>query len=316
MVRCRMKLGVVASLIEGALNDREGRPDGITPRFRDVRTMAQAAESLGLDSLWVWDHLLYRDPEYGEVGCWEAFTFLGALAASTSRITLGTLVACTAFRNPALTAKMADSLDEISAGRFILGLGCGWHAPEFAAFGYPFDHRVGRFEEALRIIAPLLRTGRVDFEGRYYRAQDAALRPRGPSISGPPIWIGAKRPRMLRLTARYADVWNTDLVVHPERVAEQRRQMDVACAAVGRDPATLPVTAMTAIRIVHRGETATPEAKVIVGTAEEIAAAVRGFAEVGVQHLIVEVKPAGLRGIERFERVLGLLGRGPAAEVP
>ncbi len=202
---------------------------------------------------------------------------------------------------------MADSLDEISDGRFILGLGCGWHAPEFAAFGYPFDHRVGRFEEALRIIAPLLRTGRADFQGRYYRTQDAALRPRGPSPPGPPIWIGAKRPRMLRLAAQYADVWNTDLVVQPERVSELRRQMEVACAAVGRDPATLPVTAMTAVRTVRPGETAVPEAKVIVGTAEEIAAALQGFVDVGVQHLIVEVKPAGLRGIERFGRVVEML---------
>lgn len=114
----------MASMIEGALNGREGLPDGITPRFRDVQAMAQDAEALGLDSVWAWDHLLYRDP-YPETGCWEAFTFLSALAASTARIALGTLVACTAFRNPALTAKMADSLDEISEGRFILGLGCG-----------------------------------------------------------------------------------------------------------------------------------------------------------------------------------------------
>ena len=112
---------------------------------------------------------------------------------------------------------------------------------------------------------------------------------------------------MLRLTAQYADVWNTDLVVRPERVAELRRQVDVACTTVGRDSATLPMTGMTAVRIVRPGEAAAPEAKVIVGTAEEIAAALRGFAEVGVQHLIVEVKPAGLGGIERFGRVVELL---------
>ncbi len=312
MRKCRVKLGVVASLIEGALNGWEGTPDGITPRFRDVQAMARAAESLRLDSFWAWDHLLYRDP-FPETGCWEAFTFLGALAASTSRITLGTLVACTAFRNPALLAKMADSLDEISDGRFVLGLGCGWHAPEFAAFGYPFDHRVGRFEEALQIIAPLLRTGRVDFRGRYYRTHDAALRPRGPSPAGPPLWIGAKRPRMLRLTAQYADAWNTDLVVRPERVTELRQQLHAACAAVGRDPATLPVTAMTAVRIVQPGETAAPEAKMITGTAEAIAAALQGFADVGVRQLIVELKPAGLPGIERFERVVELLGHEAAS---
>ncbi len=302
-----MKLGVLGSLIEGSLNGREGQPDGLTPRFRDLRALAEAAEAMGLDSFWVWDHLLYRDPQFGEVGCWEAFTFLGALAASTSRIALGPLVACTAFRNPALLAKMADSLDEISGGRFALGLGCGWHAPEFVAFGYPFDRRVGRFAEALQIIAPLLRTDRVGFQGQYYQARDVVLRPRGPSPAGPPLWIGAKRPRMLRLAAQYADVWNTDLVLRPERVTELHRQLHTACAAVGRDPATLPVTAMTAVQLVGPGEAVDPRHKAIFGVVEEVAAALRGFADVGVQHLVVDVRPVGLRGLERFARVVELL---------
>ena len=128
--------------------------EGATPRFSDVRAMAQAAEGAGLDSFWVADHLIARMPNEGEVGQWESLTFLSALAAVTARIQLGPMVAATSFRNPAHTAKMADSLDEISNGRFILGLGAGWHEPEYAAFGYPFEHLASRFEEALRIIVP------------------------------------------------------------------------------------------------------------------------------------------------------------------
>ncbi|HEY7357722.1 MAG TPA: LLM class flavin-dependent oxidoreductase, partial [Ktedonobacterales bacterium] len=197
----RMKLGLIPSIDEGDFN-------GQTARFSEIRDTAVAAEQAGFDSLWLADHLIFRFPNRDEQGCWEVFTFLSALAAVTSRVQLGPLVACTAFRNPALIAKMADSIDEISNGRFILGLGAGWHEPEYRAFGYPFDHRVARFEEALTIITSLLRTGHVDFEGTYTSARDCELRPRGPRAEGPPILIGTTGKRMLELTARHADQWN------------------------------------------------------------------------------------------------------------
>jgi alkanesulfonate monooxygenase SsuD/methylene tetrahydromethanopterin reductase-like flavin-dependent oxidoreductase (luciferase family) len=149
----RMKLGITLGIEEGSLQGR-------TPTFRDIQAMAQAAEQAGFDSLWVADHLIYRFPSREEEGTWEAFTMLSALAAVTKTIALGPLVACTSFRSPALLAKMADTLDEISGGRFILGLGAGWHQPEYEAFGYPFDHLASRFEEALQVIVPLLREGK------------------------------------------------------------------------------------------------------------------------------------------------------------
>jgi alkanesulfonate monooxygenase SsuD/methylene tetrahydromethanopterin reductase-like flavin-dependent oxidoreductase (luciferase family) len=129
----RMKLGIVLSTEEGGLQGR-------TPTFRDLQEMAQVAEQVGLDSIWLSDHLIYRFPGQKELAPWEAFTMLSALAAVTTRIALGPLVACTSFRSPTLLAKMADTLDEISGGRFILGLGAGWHQPEYEAFGFPFDH--------------------------------------------------------------------------------------------------------------------------------------------------------------------------------
>jgi probable F420-dependent oxidoreductase len=301
-----VKLGLLISPGEGSLNEASGQPDRITLRFDDIRLLACEAEASGLDSFWLSDHLLFREPSL-EVGRWETFTFLAGLAASTTRITLGPLVAATPFRNPGLLAKMADSLDEISSGRFVLGLGCGWHEPEFRAFGYPFDRRVERFGEAVQIIVPLLRTGRVNFRGRFYQATDATLRPRGPSPAGPPIWIGARRPRMLRLAAQYADAWNSDKVSRPEQVTRLVEDLHAACTAVGRDPATLGVTAFTAVRITVPTESSATEPTTIVGTVEEVAAALRAFVEVGVQHMIVAVEPPGLKSLERFARVRELV---------
>ncbi|HLY31392.1 MAG TPA: LLM class flavin-dependent oxidoreductase, partial [Ktedonobacterales bacterium] len=279
--------------------------------YRDIQAQAQLAEQVGFDSYWLADHLLYRfPPETPESGCWEVFTFLSALAATTSRITLGPLVACTSFRNPALLAKMADSLDEISDGRFILGLGAGWHKPEYDAFGYPFDHLASRFEEALAIILPLLRGERVTHHGKYYDAEDVVLRPRGPTKTGVPIWIGGRRPRMLELTARHANAWNTVWHKTAEGVKVAYPNMLKACEAVGRDPKTLMLTAGTFARVLAPGEARKEDGPTIQGEPEEVAEGLRAFAEEGVEHLVCHVEPDGsngLLGVERFARVLELL---------
>lgn len=301
--RRTFKIGWLASLDDTP-------EEGVMPRFSDVRAMAQAAESAGLDSFWVADHFIARMPNEGEVGQWESFTFLSALAAVTSRIQLGPMVAATSFRNPALTAKMADSLDEISNGRFVLGLGAGWHEPEYTAFGYPFDHLASRFEESLRIIVPLLREGRVDFHGDYYTAKDAVLRPRGPSRNGPPILIGARKPRMLRLVARHADAWNTAWHTQPEVVAERWAAMRQACEEEGRDPATLELTAGVIIHPGPNGERIEGKPFEVTGTNEEIADRLRSFIAVGVQHLILVINPEGLAGFERFRPILDILDQG------
>src|SRR5438105_7361442 len=185
-----MKVGAVMPIAEGELSGR-------TASYAELREIAQVAEGAGLSSIWVYDHLLFRSPGEPTTGIHECWSMLAALAADTSRVEIGTIVLAIPFRNPAILAKMAATVDEISGGRLTLGLGAGWHQPEFDAFGIPFDHRVGRFEEALRIIRPLLREGRVDFQGSYYRARDCELVPRGPRPAGPPLLVAAGGPRML-----------------------------------------------------------------------------------------------------------------------
>jgi len=142
-------------------------------------------------------------------------------------------VMCSSFRNAGLMAKMGQTLDDLSGGRLILGLGCGWHEPEYDAFGYPFDHLVGRFEEDLEVIHRLLRGEKVTKEGRWSRYTNAELLP--PPARVPPILVASKGERMLRLTARYAEAWNTAWFGGVDDLLRQRMaDLDAACDAVGR----------------------------------------------------------------------------------
>src|SRR6187200_1600920 len=214
-------------------------------RWPELLDMTRAIEDLGFDSVWVGEHLLYRWEDRPARGPWEAWTLLAAIAASTSRVTFGPLVACTSFHNPALLAKQAATIDEISGGRFVLGLGAGWNETEFRAFGYPYDHRIDRFEEAFTIIRTLLRDGAIDFDGRWYQARDCELLPRGPRAAGPPLMIGSIGPRMLRATMPYADSWNSwynDFGNHPDGVAALQDRVNETCIDVGRDPAEVERT--------------------------------------------------------------------------
>lgn len=299
---------------------------GIAPTWAEMQERALHAEAVGFDSLWLVDHLMFRRrestmnreasvanadrPEW--VGVWECWTVLSALAAVTSRVQLGTLVTCTAYRNPALLAKIADTVDEISGGRVVLGLGAGDHESEFNTFGYPWDHRVSRFEEALHIILPLLREGSVDFEGTYYQARECELRPRGPRPQGPPVLIGARAgsPRMLRLCATHADQWNGWIAYgrsHPDEVAPMREAVDRACLDAGRDPASLGRTLTVGAAMLGRR---LGSADALSGSPEEIADMVRGFAAAGIDHLQIYLHPNTMEGIDALAPVLELLDQG------
>lgn len=281
-----MKIGAIMPIGEGEIAGR-------TATYPELRGVARAAERGGLDSIWVYDHLLFRFPGEPTTGIHEAWSMLAALAADTERVELGTLVMAVPFRNPAVLAKMAATVDEISGGRLILGIGTGWHEPEFEAFGMPFDHRVSRFEEALQILVPMLRTGRADFQGRYHAAVDVALLPPGPRPSGPPILIAGKGPRMLRLVAEHADAWNAawfgDVSESRARVAAMR----AALADAGRDPATLTITLGINVVFPHLlGPGDEPPARAHRGTPQEIAPGLRAYADEGIDHLIAACTPS------------------------
>jgi alkanesulfonate monooxygenase SsuD/methylene tetrahydromethanopterin reductase-like flavin-dependent oxidoreductase (luciferase family) len=227
-----MRVGVTVPLAYG---DTE---DGRAPAFAETLAFAQRAESVGLDSIWVYDHLIFRDPPEPEEGVHEAWTTLTALAAGVPRVELGALVMCSSFRNAGLMAKMAATLDDLSGGRVILGLGCGWHQPEYDAFGFPFDHRVGRFEEDLEVVTRLLRGEEVTFAGRWSTYDRAKLLP-APARRTPTL-VAAKGERMLRLTAQWSDAWNMAWFGSvDDRLRASLRDLEEACAAVGRDPATM-----------------------------------------------------------------------------
>ncbi len=313
-----LKVGLLLPAIEGTMA-------GDTARWADLVAIARRAEELGFDSLWVSDHLLFRLPgrEERPVGMWEGWSLLAALAAITSRIALGPFVSCTGFRNPALTAKMADTIDEISGGRLILGLGAGWHQPEYTAFGYPFDHRASRFEEAFTIIRALLREGHVDFAGTYYQARECELLPRGPRPQGPPLMIGTKGPRMLRITAPHVDAWNSDWTSSPAAIPPLRQAVDAACQEVGRNPATLERTAGVLIDLPSRNPNRSGRASVsgateptikpdppATGSPEELAELLRGYAREGITHVQVWLDPSTVAGVEAFAPVLDLLDHG------
>ncbi len=206
-------------------------------RWPEYVAMARAAEAVGFDAIWVGDHLQYGG-ERPEAGPWEAWTTLSALAQATERVALGPLVACAGFHPPAVMAKMASTIDEISGGRFVLGIGSGWNDLEFKAFSIPLDKRVSRFEEAFAIIRGLLDGERVTFEGRYFTAEDAVLLP--PPRRRTPIMVGSNGPRMLSIALPHADAWNTwwdDYGNDPEKFAELNERISGAAREAGRDPA-------------------------------------------------------------------------------
>jgi alkanesulfonate monooxygenase SsuD/methylene tetrahydromethanopterin reductase-like flavin-dependent oxidoreductase (luciferase family) len=294
-----MKIGVVIMLAE---NQRLKR----APAFGEIREMALLSEGLGFDSIWLYDHLLYR--EKGKTtGIWEGWSMLSALAAVTSRVELGTLVACNSFRNPALLAKMAHTVDEISGGRLVLGVGAGWNQPEYEAFGYPFDHRVDRFAEALQIIKPLLKEGRVDFSGKHYQARNCEITPRSPRPGGPPLLIGCGGPRMLRLTAQYADMWNVGYMSIPRSAEKMQRAMLKACKETGRTYESLAFTYNVILAYPDLlGWKQDKKRGYLTGSVEEIAEAFRDYEARGTAELMFHISPSTPETYERLAQAVEL----------
>jgi len=282
--------------------------------WQEMAAMCRLAEAVGFDSIWVPDHLIYHVPDREPAGPWECWSILSAVAAVTSRVEIGPLVLCTNFRNPGLIAKMAATVDGIAGGRLVLGLGAGWHEPEYRAFGFPYEERFGRFAEAFTIVRTLLREGAIDFTGKHYTLRDSELRPRGPRPAGPPLLIGSRGEQILRLTLPYVDAWNGWYAWNGNTVAglaPLHDQVDRICAEVGRDPATVERTIAVLVR--YPDATEPPDARAIPlsGITEEIVDYLRAVAGAGIGHVQVVLEPNTCETIERFAPVLEALDRLP-----
>lgn len=284
-------------------------------RWPELAAMARLAEDVGFDSLWVGDHLLYRNPGEAARGPWEAWSQLAALAAITTRVEIGPLVAATSFHSPAMLAKKAATVDEISGGRLILGLGAGWNQTEYDAYGFAYDHRVSRFEEAFTIIRTLLREGAIDFDGDYYQVRDCELLPRGPRPAGPPLMIGSQGPRMLRISMPHVDAWNAWHAWYGNRIEDLPpvlEKVDAACAEVGRDPAAVVRTTTVLVQFAGgsgraSGDSAKRDVVPLQGSPQELAAALRAYQRLGIGHLQLVLDPISAESIEALAPVLELL---------
>ena len=270
-------------------------------RWDEVAAMARAAEEVGFDSLWVGDHLLYRTPDRGP---WDAWTTLAWLAGITERIELGPLVACTAFHPPGVLARMAAATHELSGGRLVLGLGCGWNEVEFRAFGLPFDHLVSRFDEAFTIIRRLLAGEHVTFHGRYHEVDDAVLLPA--PASPPKLMLGANAPRMLSIGLPHVGSWNTWFSRYGNTVegfAAENAGIDVAAEQAGRDPATLERSACVFVSVESVGMRNNDED---VGPirAEDLTAHLRGLEQAGADEAILVAEPINEASIRSLGTVI------------
>jgi alkanesulfonate monooxygenase SsuD/methylene tetrahydromethanopterin reductase-like flavin-dependent oxidoreductase (luciferase family) len=291
------------------LEMEESFVDGSTPRWSEIREMAIRAEEIGFDTVWIPDELLWRPPDGQVHGWWECVAMTGAVAASTSRVKVGTWIMSALHRNPGLTAKAVETLDEISGGRFVFGLGSGHAGRQAHAFGLPEDHVYGRFDEAVEIIVPLLRHGRAEFEGSFYAARDLEHRPVGPRPGRIPIMIGAKGPKMLRLAARHADIWSwyveerSDLEEFGPRLAA----LEAACLEIGRDSATIGRSAGILVEPTSVTGSAEVLGAPIHGSTEEIADGIRAFRTGGFTHVEVLLWPRTLAALEAMAPVIEFL---------
>jgi alkanesulfonate monooxygenase SsuD/methylene tetrahydromethanopterin reductase-like flavin-dependent oxidoreductase (luciferase family) len=286
-------------------------------RWPELASMIRRIEELGFDSIWTGDHFLYHMADGTSDAPWDAWSVLAAAAAITSRVSLGPLVTPVGFYNPAVLAKKAATVDEISGGRLVLGLGAGWNDVEFRGYGVPYDHRISRFEEAFTIIRTLLQEGEIDFEGKYFSARDCQLVPRS-RPGGPPILIGSLGERMLNITLPYVaswNVWHTETKNSSTGVAPLLARVASACGKVGRDPSTVEASVVVLVRMDgglgrRQGDgnmDTTPNP--LEGSPEVIAEELRAYARAGVSEVQLVVDPITIESIEALAPALELLDR-------
>jgi alkanesulfonate monooxygenase SsuD/methylene tetrahydromethanopterin reductase-like flavin-dependent oxidoreductase (luciferase family) len=299
--------------------------DGETPSAAEIVQFAQYCEQTGFDTVWLADHFYFEPYDDYRVigvqfpdelagvkfGSWECWSLMSAIAVATSSVGIGTLVSNTGFRNPALFARVVATVDDLSEGRVILGLGAGDFATEHRAFGFPFERRVSRFEEALAIIKPLLRGERVSFDGEFYQAHEAELLPKAGRAGGPAVLIGTLMggPRMSRLVAQQADMWNCNLAFGdsgPEAYLAAWAPIAHACEKHGRDPESLVRHATVGVNL-GDGPFSAPGSAPFCGSITDIADRFRAYAALDVEHISIVLEPATYASLDRFGDVLAQL---------
>jgi len=291
------RIGVVMPLMQFG-------PDRTVARWSEIREMALLAEAMGFDTVWTPDELLWRPEGVAPQGVWEGVAMAGAVAAVTSTVTVGTWVLSALHRNAGITAKAAETLDEISGGRFLFGLGAGHAWPGQArTFGLPEDNIFGRFEEALEIIVPLLRVGHADFEGTWHTARNLPQAPVGPRRNAIPLLIGGNGPKGQRHAVRHADIWSGYIEerAHPDEMAPRIASLEAICAEEGRDPATIDRSVGVSVRPLAP---ARERPDVLSGSAREIADAFHAFEEVGYTRLEIMFGPGTVAALDALGPVL------------
>ena len=297
------------------------RSDGTVATWPEIRSLARDAEALGVDRLWVPDHLVRVVPSGRVVGFRECWTVLTATAEATERVGVGPFVACTGFRNPGLLARMAETLDDVSGGRLVLGIGAGGPSGDasWRMFGFEERRPVGRFAESVEAVARLLRGETVTFTGAHVRLDGATLEPRGPRPTGLPVWVAARGERTMDVAARWGQAVNVNTpLATPDDVAAAAGLAEAACKRVGRDPATLALTGWGRILLDARGN-GVARPGWLSGSPEQIAATLGAMAGSGLRHISVYLGTDDDRSplpaltasaLERFAPLMGLLLAG------
>jgi len=300
-VNCGLAFGLVLPMFERPI-------DGDKPTWTEIRAMVQRAEEFGFDTVWTADEIVWRVPGWpGPRGWWECLTMTGAVAAATKTVQVGTWVMSALYRNPGIVASASETLDEISDGRFVLGLGAGHGGAGTTAFGYPSDRIVSRYAEALKIIVPMLRGEPVTFTGTFHRAEGAEVSPHGPRPGRVPLMLGGHSPRTMALAARYADVWSDYARTSslPETFRSLTTELDRICEDIGRDPATI---GRSIGAFVEPGDANAAEAigfgVAITGSTDQIVDTLMAFAGVGVTRVEIFPYPNTIDTLERLAPVL------------
>lgn len=274
-------------------------------RWPEIERMAVQIDTSGFDSIWVGDHLLYEENGQRR-GPWEAFTQLAAIAAVTDRVQIGPLVAAQPFHEPAILAKQAATVDEISGGRLVLGLGAGWNRIEFDAFGLPYDRRVSRFAEGFEIIRRLLAGETVTCHGDFYDLDECVLLPPSSRPGGPPLMVGSNSPRMLAITLPHVAAWNSwfvDFENDPGRLPALLATIDAACQEADRDPGTLDKSVALLFQLDGGGERRL-STNPISGSVRQMAEALHRVAATGVDEVQLVLDPIDERSIDTMAEVL------------